>query len=146
MVAGMTIATEPTTCRRVFPTWSIEIPDHFQETFIFEGAGYWHAYDPIRSVSMSSVLLTDRGRPVSAARIVRQVRGIAPPGELVSERPTDDPGWAVIAVADPGARASRLLSGAVAIDGCILLVTITADDLEWLRSTWMSIRVHPRDH
>lgn len=139
-------AIEVTTRRRVFSTWSIEIPDEFRETFIFEGGGYWHAYGSTRSVSLSSILLTEHGRPVSSARIVRKLRGVAPPGEPVFERPTDAPGWAVIADADPGARASRLLSGAIAVDGGVLLVTITADDLDWVRSTWMSIRRHAGVH
>lgn len=137
---------EPTTRRRVFPGWSIEIPEAFEETFVVEGAGYWHAYDETRSVSLTSIVLTEDGRPVSAARIVQETRGLAGGGEIITQLPAGRPGWACRAPADSEARASRLISGGVAVDGVLLLATVTADNDAWALRTWLSIRSHPRGH
>lgn len=135
-----------TTRRRAFPSWSIEIPDSFDETFVHEGAGYWHAWDLRRSVSLTSIVLTERGRLVPAADIVRQTSRAIGPLTEVHELPAGLLGWAGHGPADPGSRAARLVSGGVAVDGCLLLATITADDLNWARSIWLSIRSHPRGH
>jgi hypothetical protein len=137
---------EATTRRRVFPGWSIEVPEAFSETFLIEGGGYWHAWDSKRSVSMSSILLTEDGRPVPADLIIRETRTLADAGDPVVEMPAAHPGWATKLPAEPGARASRLLSGGLAVDGVVLLVTITADDSDWALRTWLSIRSHPRGH
>ena len=119
------------------------MPESFLETFVTEGAGYWHAYDARRSISLTSVILTENGRPVRARRIARETRHLAS-GDPVRANPGDRPGWAFRAQADPEARASRLLSGGVAVDGNILIATITADDDAWALATWLSIRSHPR--
>lgn len=137
---------EQTTRRRAFPSWSVEIPVPFEEAFVHEGAGYWHAWDEGRSVSLTSIILTEHGRLVPADAIARQTRGaIAHLAEL-RDLPTGLLGWVGHGPAEPGSRASRLISGGLAVDGCILLATITADDLGWARSIWLSIRSHPRGH
>src|SRR6266550_1639154 len=59
---------ERTIPRRIFEAWSVEIP----ATFVDDGS-YWHAYDAGRSVSLSSILLSDANGPVSADRIVREL-------------------------------------------------------------------------
>lgn len=130
---------EPTIVRRVFETWSIEIPASFAETSVQED-GYWHAYDAGRSVSMSSLAVSDGQGPASAETLAQQIP--FDDGEPVTELPDGLPGKAVIANAPRGARAMPILSGVVAMDGRLLLVTITADDLGWARATWLSIRRH----
>ena len=137
---------EPTSRRRVFPGWSIEVPDAFEEDFVFEGAGYWHAWDKARSVSLTSIILAEEGRPVSARRIIEQTSALADGGTRVHAMPPGRIGWAFTARAEPGSRASRLISGGIAVDGLILLATVTADDADWAMRTWLSIRSHPRGH
>ncbi len=56
---------ERTVIRRVFEAWSVEIPATFAETFN-EDDSYWHAFDDERSVSLSSIVLSDAVGPVSA--------------------------------------------------------------------------------
>ena len=136
---------EPTTRRRAFPGWSVEIPTSFDETFILEGVGYWHAWELRRSVSLTSIFLTERGKRVPADEIVRQTRNVGPLEEF-QDFPVGLIGWVGQGVALRGSRASRLVSGGLAVEGCILLATITADDLAWARSIWLSIRSHPRGH
>ena len=134
---------EPTIVMRVFPAWSIEVPATFDETFVEEHA-YWHPFDPVRSISLTSIRLSDDRGPVCAEDIVRETRGVTGEmqGDAIADRPDGLPGWAYTANAEPGARASRLLSGGLAIDGCLLIVTITAGDLDWARGAWLSIRTH----
>lgn len=130
----------PTTIRRrVFPSWSIEIPSSFRETFIEDG-GYWHAYDEDRSISLTSLQVSDRRQSVPALAVLRRM----PPseGEPVDALPSGLLGWAVTADADPSARASRYLSGMLATDGHVLLATITSDDDAWRLATWLSIQRH----
>lgn len=134
-------STQHTVLRQVFPSWSIEIPSSFAETFVDEGDDYWHAYDEHRSVSLTSVVITEKGRPVSPERIARQIP--PPDGMPVDELPPGLRGWGVIAPAIHPARASRLISGALAAEGRLLIVTITSDDLDWGKQTWLSIRHHP---
>ena len=127
---------EPTVTRRVFPLWSIRIPVSFQEAFV-HGDDYWHAWDADRSVSLTSMLVTDRGRPVRARTLLRAFPPLtgdplATPAGLV--------GWAVAAPAVQPARASHAISGVIATDGRLLLATITGDDQGWTTSTWLSIR------
>ena len=126
--------------RRVYGAWSIEIPASFAETFI-DGDNYWHAYDATRSVSLTSIVLTDGDQPVEASRILREIQPEL--GTPIDEIPAGLAGWAFTSDAPPGARASRLLSGMVAIDGRMLLTTVTSDDLEWARRIWLSISEHP---
>jgi hypothetical protein len=124
--------------RRVFEAWSIEIPAAFGETFV--DGSYWHAYDDDRSVSMSSVLLSDANGPVSADRIISEL-------PLLEGRPFEElpPGLAGRATTGPTiqpARASRMLTGMLAQDGRLLIVTITSDDPDWARLVWRSIASH----
>jgi hypothetical protein len=127
---------EPTIVRQVFPHWSITIPAGFDETFV-EKDGYWHAWDAHRSVSLTSVVITDRrGRPVAAHRILK--RFPAEPGERVAMPPGLD-GWAVVVAPPQPARASRAISGIVAIDGRVLVATVTAEDRSWAVDVWRSI-------
>ena len=58
--------------RRVFPRWSIDIPAEFVETYIDEDA-CWHAWDEVRSVSMTSVLIEDEHGPVGAGEIAQRL-------------------------------------------------------------------------
>ena len=128
---------EPTLVRRVFALWSIRIPASFEQTFVHED-DYWHAWDRSRSVSLTSIRVTDGDRLVSPRELLRAF----PPlhGRLV-ETPTGLQGWAVEAPAVPPARASRHISGALATEGQVLIATITSDDLGWATSTWLSIRL-----
>lgn len=128
---------EATEVRRVFPRWSISVPVGFRETFVAEDE-YWHAWDRDRSISLTSVVIDDLdGRPVSARRILRQVTPV--PGERLKMPPGRD-GWAVVIKPPKPARASRAITGIVAVKGRALLATVTADDLEWAWDTWCSIR------
>jgi hypothetical protein len=124
--------------RRVFEAWSVEIPAAFAETFV--DGSYWHGYDDDRSVSMSSILLTDPNGPVSADRILRELPALE--GRAIDELP---PGLVGLATTGPSihpAKASRMLTGVLAEDGRLLIVTITSDDLNWARDVWRSIRSH----
>lgn len=71
---GIAAPTETTVQRRVFEAWSIQVPAAFAETFV-DADGYWHAYDEHRSVSLTSLAISEEGDPVRASRIMRQ----APP-------------------------------------------------------------------
>jgi hypothetical protein len=129
-----------TIVRRAYESWSIEIPLSFSETFVVED-GYWHAYDEHRSVSLTSMTVADQdGRPVSAEEIARQVPPVE--GDRFDELPAGLLGWAYAMPTIQPARASRSLSGVLAGDGRLLLATITADDEDWVRRTWLSIRFH----
>lgn len=142
-MAAKTTYPERTSLRRVFRSWSIEVPASFRETFI-EQDRYWHGYDAQRSVSLTSMAVSHRQRPVSAERIEREMRHVAE-GERVDELPDGLRGWAVTASAPSSARASRMLTGMVITDGRLLLATITSEDLTWARAIWLSIRLHPTD-
>jgi hypothetical protein len=133
--------SEVSATRRVFEAWSIEVPIFFVETFVEEGS-YWHAYDENRSVSLTSIVVTDMGRPVKAELLAGQI----PPldGERVEDMPPGVMGCAAIAAADESSRAMQALSGILAVEGRILIVTVTSDDLEWARQVWLSIRYHGR--
>ncbi len=131
--------------RRPFEAWSIAIPASFSETFVEEDS-YWHAWSADRSVSLTSIVLTDRrGRPVPLDDISRQIgsSGLLPEGEHVDELPPGSTGECVIADAIQPAVASTVLSGFLVAEGRVLIVTITADDLDWARDTWLSIRGYP---
>lgn len=131
---------EPLIRRRAFPSWSISIPASFEEAFDVEG-GYWHAFGHDRSVSLTSMILTESdGSYPSAQAIAAQMSLID--GAPVTEIPGGVLGWAVKTDAVSPARASRLLQGMLATDGHALIVTITSDDGEWARRTWLSIRRH----
>ena len=133
-------AWEVTTFRQVFETWWIEVPLGFEETWVDEG-GYWHAWDAHRSVSLSSTVLTEPdGRPADAAEVAEWLAS----GPMLEGEPIDDapPGMlarATIIHTDPDSRASRAITGWVAVDGRVLIATVTSDDLDWARETWRSI-------
>ena len=132
---------EPTVVRQVFPHWSITIPAAFAETIV-DKDGYWHAWDAQRSVSLTSLLITDRrGRPVTSRRILK--RFPAELGDRVA-MPADLDGWAVVTTQQQPARASRAISGLIAMRGCVLIATMTAEDLAWATGVWHSIRGDPR--
>jgi hypothetical protein len=131
---------ELTTTRRAFAAWSLEIPSSFADTFV-RGDGYWHAYDAHRSVSLTSSTVTDKGRTVSPDLIARQFPVLD--GEAVDVLPSGLLGQAVTTDAPQPARASRMLSGMLAAEGRLLIVTITSDDLNWALRIWLSIRPYP---
>lgn len=134
-----TLADEPKTVRRVFASWSIEIPVSFIEGFILE-PGYWHAHGEDRSVSLTSFVVTDGKRPVSSA----ELREVLPDldGLPVREMPPSLLGRAVIEPSTHPTRGANVLQGVLAAEGRVLLVTITSDDLDWARRVWLSIRGH----
>jgi hypothetical protein len=132
---------ERTIRRRVFAGWSVEIPPTFAETFVDDGS-YWHSSDEVRSISFSSIVLSDAQGPVSAARIVRELPSLE--GTPLEELPAGLSGQAVTCPAPQPAKAGRMLSGMLAVDGRLLIATITSDDLDWARRVWRSIRSHER--
>ena len=133
-------AVEPLIRRRVFPSWSIAVPPGLNETWVTDG-GYWHAYADDRTVSLSSVNLTDHGRPVPAPLILEQME--PSDGVPVTVMPPGLSGWAVTCPAPPNpVGAARMLSGMLATDGHVAIVTITTDDVSWALDVWQSIRRH----
>ena len=130
---------ERTAPRRVFQAWSLEIPTTFAETFVVDGS-YWHAWDDERSVSLTSILICDAQGPVSAARIVSQLPALD--GSPLDESPPGLMGKAVTGPTIQPAIAAHMLSGIVAVDGRVLIATITGDDVDWTRRVWRSIRSH----
>ena len=134
------LAPERSVVRRVFATWSIEIPESFEEAFVDDGS-YWHAFSERRSVSLTSMQIMDGKRSVRAAEIMSKM-GAEIRGEPVAEGPDGVLWRAAIQKAPKSSRASRLLSGLIASDGRVLLVTITSDELDWARRVWRSIRRH----
>jgi hypothetical protein len=132
---------EPMVVRQVFPRWAITIPAEFDETFLAE-AGYWHAWDERRSVSLTSLAISDRhGRRVSANLILKHVANlILIEGDECLAMPAGLIGRAVITTREQPARASRAITGIIAIEGTALLATITSDDLSWATIVWLSIR------
>jgi hypothetical protein len=97
--------------RRIFEAWSVEIPATFAETFVVDGS-YWHAYDAERSVSLSSILLSDVIGPVSADRIVRELPSLE--GSPLDELPPGLIGQAATGPAVQPAKAALVLSGVLA--------------------------------
>ena len=132
-------SVEPTSVRRVFASWSIELPESLAEAVVDENA-YWHAYDEHRSVSLTSLVLTDKRGPVKAARIMRRFPTLD--GEPFKPLPPGLVGRVVTRVDDPDARGKHVISGMLATDGRVLVVTITGDDPGWVRATFLSIRLH----
>lgn len=129
-----------TIAHQAFAAWSVSIPASFAQAFLDEDS-YWHAWDAHHSVSLSSIALTEEGQPVSAEAIARELP--PPDGSPLDRLPPGLLGWGVEAEAQQPATASRTLSGMLVADGRLLIVTITSDDLEWARRTWLSIRCHP---
>lgn len=128
------------TTRRPFRAWSIAVPVSFDEEFIPEHA-YWQARDEVRSISLTSIEVDEGDRPVPAAELMSLSRCLD--GVPVQELPAGLLGLAVEIATDPPAIASRALSGLLAVDGRILLVTITSDAQDWERAIWSTIRAHP---
>jgi hypothetical protein len=131
---------ERTITRHVFEAWSLEIPAAFAETVVDDGS-YWHACDDERSVSLSSIMLSDVDGPVSADRIVRELPSLE--GKALDELPPGLNGQAATGPALQPAKAARLLFGMLAVDGRLLIATITSDDPDWARKVWRSIRSYP---
>jgi hypothetical protein len=122
---------------RPFERWSIQIPAGFTETFVTEDH-YWHAYEDHRSVSLTSMVVTDQRGPVAPRAILREALALLVGGP-VDVVPPGLMGGAVIVDTTEPARASRALSGILAVHGRLLLVTVTSDDLDFARRVWMSI-------
>jgi hypothetical protein len=129
--------------RQIFETWWIELPDGFDETWVADG-GYWHAWDGHRSISVSSTVLTDRVTDVAAPadEIVEMLAGCLE-GEPIDDLPPGLPGRAAIIETDPRSRASRAVTGFIAVDGRLLTATITSDDIDWAKRIWRSIGYRP---
>ncbi len=127
--------------RHVFASWWISIPAEFDETFVHDD-GYWHAWDDRRSVSLSSFVVTEPsgGTAVPAADLRAAMP--VPDGEAV-ELPAGLHGWAVVIPVTDSPRASRAISGMIAVDGRVLLATITSNDIAWATDTWRSIEYAP---
>jgi hypothetical protein len=125
--------------RRVFKHWSIAIPAGMGETFV-EDEGYCHAWDERRSISLTSVVVSDgHGRPIQADRILEKGRPIK--GEVVPT-PNELAGWTTSIETPESEQAGSALSGILVVDGRVLVITVTCDDPEWARTTWRSIRHH----
>ena len=136
------ISSDWVTIRQVFEAWSLEMPLSMTDTFVLED-GYSHAYDASRSISLTSLALTDnQGRPVSADELFRTLQ-LPLEGDIINELPPGLLAWAASGPAIQPARASTMLQGMIATDGRVLLVTITSDDVAWARQVWLSIRHHP---
>jgi hypothetical protein len=138
-MSGTVVLSDVWSVRRVFETWSIELPVSMDETFVPDG--YWHAFEARRSVSLTSQVITERGEPVPAAAIASQLPSMVE-GAPVDWLPAGVLGEAAISDAVGPAIASRILQAVLIAEGRILLVTITADDDEWLHRVWRSIRMH----
>jgi hypothetical protein len=136
-MSSMASWVELTESRQVFEAWSVEVPAHFAEAFVFDGA-YWHAWDDDRSISLTSMLLTDPDGPVAAELIAAQLPELD--GTPIRELPPGLQGTAAWVEAIQPARAEMTLSGLLAAHGRVLLVTITSDELDWARGVWLSIR------
>jgi hypothetical protein len=127
--------------RQIFPSWAIAVPYGFEETLETDG-GYWHAWDEHRSVSLSSVRCFDGERPVTAREMLgRFTRTCTVPGATGAtiDPPRGLAGWGVEMDAPPDSRASRVLTGVIAVDGCAAVLTITSDDPYWSRTIWDSL-------
>jgi hypothetical protein len=136
------VAAELTVVRQVFPTWSVRIPLGLSESFDTEGA-YWNAADSRRSVSLTSIVLTDRrGRVVPARKVLRACPPMA--GKRVGP-PPDLAGWGVIIEDVESPIGSKAISGIIVADGRVLIATVTSDDLDWAASVWDSIRYDDPD-
>ena len=82
-MVGSTASVDRSNRRRVFEAWSVEIPVAFAESFVDDS--YWHSFDDDRSVSMSSILLSDPNGPVSADRILSELPSLE--GQAIDELP-----------------------------------------------------------
>lgn len=137
-------ATEPLVERRVSDSWWIVIPETLWETRN-DVQAFWQGEDDHRWISTNTLLVIGPDGPVPAPLFHGQLRamtaGIAgaqpfpefPPGLL---------GWAVTAPAPGSTVAGIALSGVLVADGHALLVTIAADDLDWVRQTWLLFRFY----
>jgi hypothetical protein len=126
--------------RRVFPSWSVGVPESLSETVAQEG--YWHAYDGNRSVSMTSVVVHDKHGPVSARKLAAEYMAVA--GTPVPDRPPGLDGRAVLRTEVLNGETKNVLQGLLAATGTVLLITITGADLAWAMGTWLSVRHHPQ--
>jgi hypothetical protein len=132
-----TYAGDRRTARRVFSSWSIEVPASFVETFVLD-PGYWHAQGEGGSISLTSFVVSDGERLVSSAELLAGIPDLD--GSPVREMPPSLSGRAVIETATRPTGAPSVLQGILASEGRLLLVTITGGDLEWARHVWLSNR------
>lgn len=127
---------------RVSPSWTVVIPASFTVSADDDEA-YWQGADQHRLVATTALLAIGPEGPAPASVIAAALRstldgivGAVP----VRELPPGLVGWAVIAPALQPAVAGTTLSGVLVTDGNALAVTITADDLDWIRRTWRTIQ------
>jgi len=139
---GTMQAIEPMVLRRVFPGWSLEIPETFVETI--GESGCWLAYGDSRSVRMTSIALDGKRGPAPAKEIEAMLVPID--GVPVAARPAGLRGRAAIRELDEDGETSQVLQGLLAVKGHVLLVTIIGGDTEWAMRTWRSVRHHPCRH
>jgi hypothetical protein len=64
-------------------------------------------------------------------------------GEPIDDLPPGLLGRATVIDTDGEARASRAVTGFIAVDGRVLTATITSDDVEWAKRIWRSIGYRP---
>jgi hypothetical protein len=126
--------------RRVFAQWSIAVPTCLAETFVAR-SGYWHGWAEDRAISLTSLAVDERGRPVPIDRLLATMPEV--PGTPFDGMPPGLHGRAGYGPVEQPALASSALSGLIAAEGRILIATITSDDFAWARATWVSIRHHP---
>jgi hypothetical protein len=125
--------------RRVFPSWSVDIPETFSETIAEEG--YWHAYGGGRSVSITSIVVHDKDGPVPARQLAAELMAIQ--GAPIAERPLGL-GHAAVHEERRDGKLTQVFQGLLAVTGTILLITITGGDLPWAMRTWLSLEHHGR--
>jgi hypothetical protein len=75
--------------------------------------------------------LRDEHGPVIADRIVRELPSLE--GKALDELPSGLVGQAATGPAVQPAKAARMLCGMLAVDGRLLIATITSDDPDWAR-------------
>ena len=138
-------APEPLVERRVSDSWSIMIPAGFAETRN-DAQAFWHGEDDHRWISTTSLLIIGPDGPVPAPLIHGQLRAMT--ARITGAQPFHDlpaglRGWAVTAPAPASTAGGTALSGVLVVEGHALVVTIAADDLNWVRQTWLTIRFGP---
>jgi hypothetical protein len=131
------LQVEAVVARRVFPSWSIEVPVGLIESM--EPQGYWHARDEIRSVSLTSLVMTSRTGPPPTADELLAILPLE--GTPLDELPEGLPGRCTVRTTDDEVFGRcQMFQGMVAVTGLLLIVTITGGDPAWARRTWLSIR------
>jgi hypothetical protein len=133
------LALEPVVVRRVFETWTLEIPESFDETFVADD-GYWHGWDDSRSVSMTSVVITaKRGAPAPTGPAL--VAMLSLDGDRLDGHPPGVHAQAVTRIEEAEGRGLvHVLQGIIAVFGRLVLLTVTGGEPAWAVRTWLSVR------